>query len=163
MSERMCACITIGGRLRRANAPVLLSAIAESHVGLEWGESGFAPTDTDDLLGALKDGRLWLGDDQAPYGAMPRLEEACRTLWLPFRRHAEGKYEFDAEVIDWRPGMAEPLVRTGSNEDPDAIYVRSDRIREALEFLETGCVPNTLAILRELCPQVEPVPPFQIV
>jgi hypothetical protein len=103
-----------------------------------------------------------LNDDQARFGEFPELEEACRTLGLTYRRHSEGKYELDPEVVDWRPGMSEPLVRMGSNDDREATYVGADHVRQAIDLLEAGGAKRALSLLREVCPVVPDVPVFEI-
>jgi len=163
MSDRFCGCITIGGRLKRAQVDHLLGAIAEVGASLEWGESLFEPADADELLLALKDGRLWLCNDQARYGEFPELEEACCDLELAYRRHSEGKYEYDPEVAEWRPGMADPLVRHGSNDDTEAIYVPLDQVKAALDCLEAGSLTQGVKLLRAICPEIPELLVFEIV
>ncbi len=163
MSDRMCGCITIGGQLDRANLPVLLRVITESGVSLEWGDAHFAPTDADELLAARKNERLWLCDDQAAYGAFPDIDDTCRVLGLAYLRHAEGKYEHDAEIANWLPGMAEPLARVGSNSNESAVFVPLERVEEALGHISAGRIPDALKVLQDLCPNVSAIPPFHIV
>jgi hypothetical protein len=56
--------------------------------------------------------------------------------------------------------MAEPLVRTASNEGGDEALVSEKRVREALSLLEAGQMPEGIAALRTLCSAVPEVPPF---
>ena len=163
MSDRFCGCITIGGRLKRAQVDPLLQALASVGASLEWGESMFEPADTDELLLALEDRRLWLCGDQARYGEFPELEEACRELGLAYSRHSEGKYEYDPEIVEWRPGMAEPLVRHGSNNDNEAVYVPLRQVKEALDCLEAGSLAQGIKLLRALCPEIPELPQFEII
>ena len=162
MSDRMCGCITIGGQLDRGNLPVLLRAITESGVSLEWGHTHFVPADAEELLVAREDERLWLCDDQAAFGVLTELEATCQALGLAFRRHSEGNDEHDAEIADWRPGMPEPLARPGSNSNEQAVFVPLDRVVEALDHLAAGRTSDALEVLRNLCPSVPAVPPFHI-
>ena len=162
MSERLCAEIWIGGRLSRVQVPEFLKAVSEARVSLEWGDACFTPNTAEELLESLRDGRLWLCDDQASYGEFPELESACRALGLSYRRHSEGKYEHDAEIVAWRPGMAEPLFRVGSNRNQSA-YVPVEEVARALKHLEAGRAGKAKKILRLLCPQVPELPPFEIV
>ena len=163
MSDRLCAIMSIGGQVRQKKLSALLKAIAEAGVGTEWGDPTFAPASAEELLLALKDGRIRLCDDQASYGAFPELEKTCRKLRLPYRRHTEGKYEFDAEIVDYRPGMRRPLVRMGSNNNENETFVAASHVKKALDLLEAGKVEQAIKILRELCPEVAPLPPFEIV
>ena len=118
----------------------LLTAINQANVSTEWGEGRFAPADVNELLQAMNDGNLWLCDDEARYGEFPELEEACRDLGLAYMRHSAGKYEYDPELVDWRPGMSEPLVRTGSNDSSTTTFVPSSEVKEALNCLKAGKV-----------------------
>ncbi len=162
MSERLCAEIRIGGRLSRGQLPEFLKAVSKARVSLEWGDACFTPTTADELLESLRDGRLWLCDDQASYGEFPELESACRALGLSYTRRSEGKYERDAEIVEWRPGMAEPLSRVGSNHSQSA-YVPVEEVAKALKHLEAGRAGKAKKILRTLCPQLPELPPFKIV
>ena len=163
MSDRMCGCITIGGRLERSKVPELLGEIAEARVSLEWGDAHFAPEAVEDLRDALKNGRLWLCYDQASYGEFPELEAACQVLGLAFCRHSEARYEHSAELVDFRPGMAEPLVRVGDNSDEQAAYVPERSVREALALLEEGHAADAVKALRDLCPDLPEIPTFEVV
>ena len=69
----------------------------------------------------------------------------------------------DAILVDWRPGMAEPLVRVASNEGGDEAVVSEERVCDALGLLEAGQTAEGIAALRTLCPAVPEVPPFVLV
>ena len=162
MSERLCAEIWIGGQLSRSQLPEFLRVVSEARVSLEWGDACFTPNSAEELLESLRDCRLWLCDDQASCGELPELENACRAMGLSYTRHSEGKYEHDAEIVEWRPGMAEPLCRVGSNRNQSA-YVPVEEVAKAFKHLETGRVGKAKKILSLLCPQVPELPPFEIV
>ena len=115
MSDRIAAHITIGGPLSRSRLPALLKAITEAEVATSWGDAFFQPQNEEQLLSALKSGHLWLCDDESRDGCFPDLEDACRKLGLSYTRLCVNRYEYDAEVVDFRPGMKKPLVRVGSN------------------------------------------------
>ena len=163
MADRMAAIITIGGRISSGDLPRLLSAIADARVARDWGEAVWHPETAQELLDGLQNGRLTLCDDEASYGEFSDLESECQTLGLSFRRHSDGKYEYDAEVVDWRPGMHEPLVNHSSNGNENAVYVDADAVKKALGHLDDGHVREAIEILRELCPNMPEIPPLQIV
>ncbi|MEE9294852.1 MAG: hypothetical protein V3W34_07830 [Phycisphaerae bacterium] len=164
MSARYSTWIRIGGRIERSDVDPLLKAITKAYVSLEWGEPPFKPTAADELLDARQqDGWLWLCDQEAKYGEFPELEETCRRLGLPYTRFAEGWCGCDPELLDWRPGMKEPLIRTGSNDDCEKTFVATDSVNEALTALEAGHVQQAVSMLRKLCPEVAELPPFEIV
>jgi hypothetical protein len=113
--------------------PGFLKAVAESGGSLEWGDAAFEPADAEELTSALRAGRLVLYDDQARLGEFEGLETTCRRLRLGYTRHSESKYEYGAELVDWRPGMREPIVRSCSNSP----HVWADFVQEALEQLKS--------------------------
>ena len=162
MSEHLCAHITIGGKLERSHLPELLKAITEAGVSLEWGDCCFRPATETDLLEARKNGQIFLCDEQARNGEFEELELTCRRLGLAYTRYSEGKYEYDPEIVDWRPGMKEPLIRRSSNSS-EAIYVPASEVKKALQHLEAGHVRKAKNLLRSLCPEVPKLPVFKIV
>jgi hypothetical protein len=141
----------------------LLTAIRDEGVKLDWHDPLFEPTAADELLGARTDGWLWLCDEEARYGEFERIERACRALGLFFRRHCEAWCGEDALLLDWRPGMAEPLVRTGSSDHSDTALVPEDEVRKALAALEAGDAAEAICTLKALCPPVPELPPFEVV
>ncbi len=163
MSERYATYLSIGGELAWSDVPLLLQAIAASHVATEWGGALTKPTGAAELLSALHtEGQLWFCDDECREGEFPKLEAACRSLGLPYRRCTEGTHACDPEVVDWRPGMVEPIVRIGSNCSEDA-YAPERKVKEALNCLERGDLREAITRLQALYPEVPDLPPFKIV
>ena len=163
MSERYCAWIRIGGRINASKTKSLLKTIREAGASLGWGEPLFAPESTAELIGKLQDDWLCLCDDEARYGEFPELEAACRRLGLGYRRHTEAACMYDAEIVDWRVGMDKPLVRRGSNENTDTVFVPDEAVRAALVDLEAGRVNQAMTTLKALCPDIPDLPPFSVV
>lgn len=163
MGARYSAWIRIGGSLERSHAERLIKAIRADYARLDWGEPPFEPTAADELLAARSDERLRLCDEEARYGEFDAIESACRELGLSYRRHTEAWCGEDAILVDWRPGMAEPLVRVASNEGGDEALVSEERVCEALGLLEAGETVEGIAALRTLCPAVPEIPPFVLV
>lgn len=163
MSARYSAWIRIGGRLDRSRAGVLLKAVNEAGASLEWGDAPFEPSSTEELIQALQDDWLFLCDEQAAYGEFPELEETCRRLGLSYTRHTEAFCDCDAELVDWRPGMAEPLVRVGSNVDPAKTFIAADTVKAVRICLENGKVQQAMDMLRDLCPEVSDLPHFELI
>lgn len=162
MSERYAASIKIGGEIRRSRLPELLEAIRTASVSHEWGDACFEPTSAEDLVSAARDGHLFLCDDQTRYGEFPELEATCRKLRLPYTRWAEGYCGYDAEIVEWRPGMKKPLVCLGSNSN-NATFVPTDEVQKVLRQLESNHVRRARQLLRALCPDVPVLPAFEIV
>lgn len=164
MSARYSSWIRIGGRLPCSKVDPLLKTIAKAYVSLEWGDAPFKPKAAGELANARQqDGWLWLCDQEARYGEFPELEETCRRLGLPYTRFSEGWCSSDAELLDWRPGMKGPLIRTGSNDDCERTFVTTDSVNDVLAALEAGDVQQAINMLRKLCPEVPALPPFEIV
>ena len=163
MSDRTCAFIEIGGRLPRSKANTLLEAINRTRVSHDWGDATFQPETADDLLTVTKDSHLWLCDDQASYGEFPEFESVCRRLALFYIRCSDGGVVYDAGRVDWRPGMKKPLARRCSTESNGCILVPQEAVEKALAALDSGHVPEARGLLRWICRQVPPVPPFEIV
>jgi hypothetical protein len=162
MSDRFSAYIMIGGRLPKRQVPDLLKAITNAGVSFEWGECILQPTTEAELLQARHKGKIFLCDAEARYGEFPELEQACRTLGLPYTLYSEGKYEYDPLLTDWRPGMKKPLFRRSSNSN-EAIYVPANEVKKAFQHLEAGRVGKAKVLLRSLCPEVPKLPPFTII
>lgn len=162
MSERLAVSIEIGGRLKSALVPELLETIRHANVSLDWGDAWFEPRTEAELHTAIREGVLWLCDDQTPDGEIPALEAACRHLGLAYTRRSEGGMECDPEVVDWRPGMAKPLVRIGSHVG-HRIHVPTAVVARALKHLQAGRLALATKLLQRLCPRVPELPRFKIV
>lgn len=162
MSERYAANIKIGGQISKRRVPRLLKTICAASISHDWGEPPFEPQSAEELSTAIRDGHLFLCDDQTRYGEFPELEAACRKLSLSYTRWCEGYCEYDAELVDWRPGMPEPLCRIGSNSS-NAIFIPADEVRKALKHLESNHIGRARELLRKLCPDIPDLPPFTVV
>ena len=123
----------------------------------------FAPNDANDLLAARREGHLLLGDPQSKQGKFPQLESTCRLLGLSYTRFTPATDETDAELIDFRPEMREPLVRTGSSADWDRVLIEVSIIQRALSRLYAGQVQQAIHILAGACPPVSELPTFELV
>ena len=162
MSSRYAAWIRIGGTVERANAEPLLKAVREARAKRDWLAAPFEPSTVDELLEAREDGWLCLRDEEARYGEFEDIERACRELGLCYCRHTEAWCGDDAVLLDWRPGMEEPLVRTGSNDNSGTVLVSEETVSEALAALEAGGASEAIRILKSLCQQVPDLPPFEV-
>ena len=162
MSERYAASIRIGGEIKQPDLARLLDAITKASVFCHWGEPPFEPKSAEELAVAVRDGHLFLCDEQTRDGEFPELETACRELGLSYTRWSEGFCSYDAEVVEWRPCMNEPAAFVGSNAG-DATFVPADEVRKALKHLESNHIGRARELLRKLCPDIPKLPPFTIV
>ncbi len=117
MADYIAAEIRIGGQIRQDLVPGLCKAIREECVSLDWGDACFVPDSAAELIGGCQDHNgvrlLSLCDDQASYGQFETLEKFLIEAGICFQRHSDAKYEFDAEIIEFRPGLGQ--VAFGSN------------------------------------------------
>lgn len=162
MADRYCAWIRIGGRLERARLNEFLAVFHGIRLKLEWGDALFEPRDASELLDAKEGKWLWLCDEEATCGEFAELEDVCRSLGLSYGRHSEAYCSYDAELVDWRPGMREPLWQLARN-DGETTLVSQEKVKRALDALETGHTQRALRMLHKLCPQIKVLPPFEIV
>lgn len=162
MSERYSAWIKIGGSIERTKVESLLKAIERSGATLDWGDAPFVPEGPEDLLAVCEEGRLRLCDVEACFGEFEELEATCQSLELSYQRYTEASCGEDPILVDWRPGMSEPTVRTASNSNGDLVLVPEHVVREALDALEAGQVSKAIGKLKNVCTAVPDLPPFEI-
>jgi len=176
MGEYYPAEIRIGGNLPARLLEGFLSEIASTGVSVGGFDGpAFDCKTADDLHQALDDqGRLVLADDQASYGQFEGLEGLCIKNGIPFDRHSDGHYEFDAENVYFRPGMKHPAQVSSNNCGDD--LMSADEVRtvakELARLATTGVNKERLlaAVLKVsrklkkvLPPEVKPLPPLKVV
>jgi hypothetical protein len=180
MSEHMGAEIALGGEIPIALVSELCQAIRAQGVALEWGEPFFEPHTAEDLLGACTEEPggarvLRLRDDEALWGEFQALECFLREHEIAYSRQSDGRYEFEPERVEFRPG--EPLwlqVTNTSGEPVIAVscLAEADRaLGQALATAREGFSPTALAsfeaayrLFRDrLPPEVPPLEPLVIV
>jgi len=76
MSEPCNASIKIGGAVERSRIKPLLEVIRLLEFGLVWNEP-LRPTNPDQLLDTLTDGKLCLCTAEVNFSALSRVEEVC--------------------------------------------------------------------------------------
>lgn len=161
MADRYCAWIRVGGCLKRSRLDEFLAVFKGTRLKLEWGDALFEPADAHELLEVRKGRWLWLCDEEACQGEFPELEDTCRELGLSYRRHSQACSGDDAELVDWRPGMSEPLWQIASNER-EAVLIPQSEVRAVLNSLEAGNMHKAISKLRQFCPTLPDLPPFEI-
>jgi hypothetical protein len=119
MSEPIAAEIRIGGHIRQDLVPGLCKAIREEYVSLDWGDACFVPDSAEELIEGCQDRNgvrlLCLRDDQANYGTFGILEKFLVEAGICFQRHSDAKYEYDAEIIEFRPGLGQVAFASNNN------------------------------------------------
>jgi hypothetical protein len=164
MSDYFPGSIEIGGKVPKALAQELVDAVVNAGAaeGDDWGGEGWEPETPEDLLKSAKEsgGTLRLCNDQARYGEFDELEEFCRLNGIAYSRHSDAKYEYDAENVEFRPGMEGP--ETFFSNSSSNVQISQDEIkREVYPLLEKGKAKEALAKLKELAgeniPALEPL------
>jgi len=178
MSERMAAEIWIGGPVSSGLVESLCAAITAEGVGLEWGEGGFHPKCAADLLDACQDqdgtGLLCLYDCEARWGQFEDLEKFLVSHNLSFTRRTDGRYEFDPELLEFRPGKPPQRWITNHDGEPTVgvgpLRKLSVQLDAAERLARAGLPVRVLLRLRKarrmlveiLPPEIPPLPPFTI-
>lgn len=166
MSERMPAEIQIGGAVPASVVPALIEHISAENPFVSWEEVLFEATTGEELLALAKcDGRpgtLRLIDYEAVGGQFDDLEGFLVGDGIAFDRHCAAKYEYDAQLVQFRPGMDGPYVwLANQNGQPHVALTDLVAVREALK---TGKTEGALRALQEaLGPEIPPLEPLQIV
>jgi hypothetical protein len=176
MADRIAAEIWIGGTLPRS----LLGEFPVSDLCLDWDDNRPQSSAEADILAARnEDGLLHFADVEAAWGEFQELEGWLREHDLPFRRQSEGKYEYDACIVDFRPDLkgrqnqdrytlttqdGKPVVRIEEIEKivEGMAKLVDDRKRLATKRLQAW---EQLygKLLRAVPPELPPLPPFTIV
>ena len=121
-----------------------------------------------------ENGHLFLADNQARFGMFEELEGFLCEHGIPFDRHSDARYEFDAENVRFRPGMDRPLEVPSNDAGDNLMDVDMIRpVAKELARLAAGKLTHDklLAAVQEasgklnevLPPEVEPLPPLQVV
>ena len=172
MAERMAAEITIGGTIPASLVPELCRTIIGEGVSHAWGDAPFRPLSAADLLETLSDGWLWLCDHEACWGQFDALERLLQERNVPFDRKSGGKYEYDAEMVHYRPHLPDlSRVITDANGKPVVMADNLKPVDEALsraqrEPTRSGMFKAVRAaqqlLQSALPPSLEPMEPFRI-
>jgi hypothetical protein len=179
MSDRISAEIWIGGNIPEAIVPDLCAAITDEGVALEWAESSFQPKTVGDLRTSLRENDkhvrlLWLCDDQASWGQFENLERFLREHQIPFTRRTEGRYEYDPEIVEYRPVYGAITLAANHAGQPTVVAADLEPVEHlldvAIKLAETDSGANivslmqtALKLLREQLPRpLPPLEPFSI-
>jgi hypothetical protein len=178
MSDYIAAEITIGGKVKPSLVRSLCRAISSQRVALDWGESPFQPETAQDLLAALTDVNgiklLKLCDDQARWGQFEELEWFLEKHHIAFRRHSDGRYEYDSDLVEYRPGLGrvyslaskagEPLVSLSlARQAITALSEVQKLLRQKQAAQATQTIRSSLRLLRsQLSHEIPPLKPFTI-
>lgn len=148
MSDRIATHIRIGGPIPHRLAPSLAETISDTVLSLDWGSKIFSPTNEHDLITAVdSDGFLFLCNDQTFYGYLKNLEAFLHRHHIAFDRYSEAKYEYNAELVSYRPGMREPFNWIATQSEKALVSRKS--IASALTLLDRRKSNQSLRLLRQ--------------
>lgn len=177
MSDRIAAEIFIGGAISRKQVAQLCSAITAQGVSLDWGDAEFRPESAGELLAERREYHgaqiLALCDDQARSGCFESLEEFLIAERIPFDRYHEAKYEFDAELVWYRPGRPPTVIITDADRKPIVRSVAVARAQQQIAAVITALKKQGLTAplraarsvartLTKALPRVRPLGEFKI-
>ncbi len=176
MADYFYGRISIGGQVPRDKVEQLLTLLKQEHD---------VPQDV--TLATLLDtplcprvavaGCLEIEDSDAAYGQFAKLEAFLAENRIAFDRESAGKYEFNAELVQYRPGQFDNKpVTTGVDANSRAI-VYHDEVREVYGLLKsrgsgsavssgniTELIDDACAKLEKvLGPDVPDLEPFMVV
>ena len=167
--------ITIGGKVPAAVLTEFLSEVASASASVgDYDGPSFGAGTVEELLKVLNgDGHLVLADSQASFGQFDGLEAFCIKNGIPFDRHSDAHYEFDAVNVRFRPGMKHPAQVYSNNRGDD--LTDADEVRTVAEALArlTKAKSSKAKLLaavakavrkldKVLPPEVEPLPPLDV-
>ncbi len=141
MSDRFATQISIGGKIPRKVAEELCGVISSEGLSLGWDGEPFEPKKPEDLVEADKDTGLTLYDVERAWGSFDDLEEFLVEHGIAFDRSHEPKYEYDGELVMFRPGMRVAEVFTADTSGK--ILVRAEELQNVIKLLRAkGRVPG---------------------
>ena len=179
MSDRMAGEIRVGGKISLAVVPQLCDAITREGVSTEWGGGHFRPATTEELLAAVQPHSdqvplLCLYDDDAAWGEFASLERFLEEHQIAFTRFSEGKYEYEPEMVAYRPSSGRIELLTNGNREPVIAPCELAAVEKELSRIVERARSNTRGIAtavrkaRDLLhdalpPSVPALEPFEIV
>jgi hypothetical protein len=167
--------ITIGGKVSAAVLTEFLSEVASAGASVgDYDGPTFGAKTVEELLKVLnEDGHLVLADSQASFGQFDELEAFCIKNDIPFDRHSDAHYEFDAVNVYFRPGMKHPAQVYSNNRRDD--LMDADEVRTVAKTLARlveakaskakvlAAVGKAARKLDKILPlEVEPLPPLAV-
>ena len=162
MSDRMPAWIEIGGIIPADKADEFVEIINNEGF-VDYNGNSFDAT-AENLVEMAKDlGILFLQDFEAVYGEFKKLEQWLYDNHIPFTRHSDAKYEFDAVNDYYRPTYLIPKSCFNSTQDSHTDLVPRANVQEILAMIKDGELSRAVQMMEELCLADMPkLPPFMI-
>jgi hypothetical protein len=174
VSDRFYVHIHIGGTISTELAKELVTRINDECLHFACGPE-LDEISLEDLENEAEkhDGNLMLYDFERPGGDLTNLCQWLQENEVPYDQHCEAKYEYDADVSMYRPGMVNEKVFFSIQTDCDPLVRRED-VLKVYDILKIAFNEDTnesyyrattksINILKDLCvPEIGPLPPFKI-
>ncbi|MDI6824662.1 MAG: hypothetical protein QME87_09955 [Bacillota bacterium] len=142
MAERIPATLRVGGSITREQYEEIKRLIEQ---------------EGDPFLSMVEPDSLVCEADDAPWGRFEELEEYLVQHGIPFDRHTEAKYEYDAVLRVFRPGALDEEVP--ANQDGNIVVLAED-IRQAIAATKTR--KALVHRLEEIIRASVPLPPLVV-
>ena len=160
MADRFPGHIKLGGTItietveERIMVEAALSAFAE-WCSPSYGEPEFGDIPLADVAEHLnEEGYLHGKHDQARYGQFEEVEDACRMAGIGYIRHSSARYEYDAEIVEWRPGMESPFEQIA--DENGNTNVPGSTVETAITLIEEGRASEVAEMLKQALGQHVP-------
>ena len=163
MGDYFPAEIHIGGPVKKEDVKGLCETITMEGACLgDYDGEKFEPEDAKDLVEAANQcgGTIGLFDDDADGGMFEGLEEFCEGHDIPYTRQNDAKYEFRAEVVEFRAGWKESRAFPSDNDGNQLVNVKE--IEKILDRTMDYATARTL--IRKTCGlDITPLPKFSVI
>jgi hypothetical protein len=89
------------------------------------------------------------------------LEGFCRKHGIAFDRHSDARYEYDGEVVSWRPVPGGEGVETAYKATQDGVpLVPLEEVEKIKQALRQKKYKKALKLAEKLAPDVAELPPL---
>jgi hypothetical protein len=163
MADRMTIEIDIGGPVPRTLVAELVALIGDEGLCLDYDGCPFEAATEEELLALCRrndrQGTLHLVEHEVAWGHLERLEAFLIKHGIAFDRWTDHKYEYDAELVQFRRGMKEPICRSSLQNKEPVVSVRDlDPVRQALIERQPERARRLLEdVLGPVIPALEPL------
>ena len=168
MSETFPTEIRLGCAVRREQVRTLIRAINAAELQDEWGSPIVEIESEAQLLEYRNEkGLLWFCHIEQNWGTFKDLEAFLVEEKIAFDRRHEPVYEYNGELVQYRPGFEQPVV-TEANASGRAVAQVSElkEIRDRLKLCQTmDDIRQVIERVNALCSSedVPPLEPFRVI
>jgi len=155
MGERFAAEITIGGEIKEELISPIAGLLDAENVQPGWGEGSY--NNAAEIEAEIRAGVCRFRVDEQSWGEFPELEAFLEENNIAFDRQHAARYEYQGEVVKFRPGMDIPVTATALDSGKQTIPASL-----VLNLLKYDTVKTIKEKINELCnaemvPGLEPL------